>query len=157
MDPTGDIIQRPGPIDVSISNSFNLEDASELEAKYSKSLEILADWMSRGIAAAVYTQTSDVECEVNGLLSYDRKIQKLNATFLAKVHDKFWRTEAAQRTSDRGSGGYLPASCKKACDKQGGVGEATMVFVVLIFVYVCGNKSHLSNEKPLLFRLSRGL
>ena len=56
MDPTGDIIQRPGPIDVSISNSFNLEDASELEAKYSKSLEILADWMSRGIAAAcVYT------------------------------------------------------------------------------------------------------
>eukprot|EP00434_Breviolum_minutum_P003619 symbB.v1.2.003188.t1/scaffold158.1/size292703/1 len=62
-----------------------LKDASELEAKYSKSLEILADWMSCGIAAAVYTQTSDVECEVNGLLSYDRKIQKLNATFLAKV------------------------------------------------------------------------
>lgn len=107
----------------------NLKDASELETKYSTSLEILADWMSRGIAAAVYTQTSDVECEVNGLLSYDRKIQKLNATFLAKVHDKFWRTEAAQRTSERGSGGYLPASCKKACDKQGGCRRGNHVLV----------------------------
>ncbi|MCI8613995.1 MAG: glycoside hydrolase family 2 [Lachnospiraceae bacterium] len=32
---------------------------------------------SRGLCAAVYTQLSDVEEEVNGILSYDRKINKL--------------------------------------------------------------------------------
>ena len=31
-----------------------------------------------GLAAAVYTQLSDVEEEVNGLFTYDRKINKLN-------------------------------------------------------------------------------
>lgn len=36
------------------------------------SIQNLCHWMRRGIAAGVYTQTTDVECEVNGLLSYDR-------------------------------------------------------------------------------------
>ena len=30
-----------------------------------------------GLCAAVYTQVSDVEDETNGLLSYDRKVEKL--------------------------------------------------------------------------------
>lgn len=33
--------------------------------------------LSRGLAAAIYTQTSDVEAEVNGLMTYDRKVIKL--------------------------------------------------------------------------------
>jgi hypothetical protein len=32
-----------------------------------------------GLWAAIYTQVSDVEDETNGLLSYDRKVEKLNA------------------------------------------------------------------------------
>jgi beta-galactosidase/beta-glucuronidase len=32
-----------------------------------------------GLCAAIYTQVSDVEDETNGLLSYDRKVEKLNA------------------------------------------------------------------------------
>ena len=32
-----------------------------------------------GLCADVYTQVSDVEDEVNGLLTYDRKIKKLQA------------------------------------------------------------------------------
>ncbi len=32
---------------------------------------------ARGLAAAIYTQTSDVEIEVNGILTYDRKVTKL--------------------------------------------------------------------------------
>jgi len=31
----------------------------------------------KGLCAAIYTQVSDVEDEINGLLSYDRKVQKL--------------------------------------------------------------------------------
>ena len=32
------------------------------------------DLKSRGVAAGVYTQATDVEGEVNGLLTYDRKV-----------------------------------------------------------------------------------
>ena len=33
--------------------------------------------MKRGLCAAIYTQVSDVEDEINGLLTYDRKLEKL--------------------------------------------------------------------------------
>ena len=31
----------------------------------------------QGLCASVYTQVSDIEDEVNGIFTYDRKIQKL--------------------------------------------------------------------------------
>ena len=31
--------------------------------------------VSKGFSAAVYTQTTDVEIEVNGLMTYDRKVK----------------------------------------------------------------------------------
>ena len=31
----------------------------------------------KGLCASVYTQVSDVEDEINGLLTYDRKVEKL--------------------------------------------------------------------------------
>ena len=34
--------------------------------------------VQKGLCAAVYTQVSDVEDEINGLLSYDRKVEKLS-------------------------------------------------------------------------------
>ena len=34
--------------------------------------------IEQGLSAAVYTQLSDVEDEVNGLLTYDRKVVKVN-------------------------------------------------------------------------------
>jgi len=63
----------------------------------SKSLESLAADFKRlytrqilplkkkGLAAAIYTQLSDVEGEVNGLLSYDRAVTKLDADFCRSV------------------------------------------------------------------------
>ncbi len=32
----------------------------------------------KGLGAAIYTQTTDVEHEVNGLLTYDRKVEKMD-------------------------------------------------------------------------------
>jgi hypothetical protein len=32
----------------------------------------------KGLSAAVYTQTTDVEIEVNGLMTYDREVVKMN-------------------------------------------------------------------------------
>lgn len=33
--------------------------------------------VAQGLSAAVYTQTSDVEGEINGLMTYDREVIKL--------------------------------------------------------------------------------
>ena len=33
--------------------------------------------LERGLSAAIYTQTSDIEEEINGVMTYDRKVDKL--------------------------------------------------------------------------------
>jgi len=42
--------------------------------------------IDKGVSAAVYTQLTDVEEEVNGLLTYDREIIKLNSSKLKELH-----------------------------------------------------------------------
>ena len=42
--------------------------------------------IGKGLTSAVYTQTTDVEIEVNGLMTYDREILKFDAETLAKAH-----------------------------------------------------------------------
>ncbi len=41
--------------------------------------------VGRGLCAAVYTQVSDVEDEINGLLSYDRRVEKLTPETMLPV------------------------------------------------------------------------
>jgi hypothetical protein len=43
---------------------------------------------SRGLAAAVYTQTTDVEIEVNGLLTYDRGLIKMDAERITAANQR---------------------------------------------------------------------
>jgi len=58
----------------------------ELMGRYRQSITRLKKLMQGGVAGGVYTQTSDIEAEVNGLLTYDREVPKLPAEFLAKLH-----------------------------------------------------------------------
>ncbi|MEK7255316.1 MAG: PA14 domain-containing protein, partial [Bacteroidota bacterium] len=44
---------------------------------------------SAGLSAAVYTQTSDIETENNGLLTYDRKVTKMDASLLRLAHEGY--------------------------------------------------------------------
>ena len=39
----------------------------------------------RGVAAGIYTQTTDIEGEINGLITYDRKVQKIAPEELKKI------------------------------------------------------------------------
>jgi hypothetical protein len=39
-----------------------------------------------GLSAAVYTQTSDVEGEINGLLTYDRRVMKVDPPLMAELN-----------------------------------------------------------------------
>jgi beta-galactosidase len=54
--------------------------------RYKTSLIKLKELMAQGIAAGIYTQTTDVEGEINGLITYDRKVQKLTPEQLAAIH-----------------------------------------------------------------------
>ncbi len=46
--------------------------------------------IAQGLTAAIYTQTTDVEIEVNGYLTYDRKGEKMDAQTLRSVHLALW-------------------------------------------------------------------
>jgi hypothetical protein len=43
-----------------------------------------------GLSAAVYTQTTDVEIEVNGLMTYDRAVLKMPEAKIAAAHKQLW-------------------------------------------------------------------
>ena len=46
------------------------------------------NWIDKGLSAAVYTQVSDVEDEVNGLYTYDRKILKADPDMIRELNKK---------------------------------------------------------------------
>ncbi len=48
--------------------------------------EKLKTLIPRGFSAAVYTQTTDVEVEINGLMTYDRKVIKMDEGRIAKIN-----------------------------------------------------------------------
>ncbi|MCR5560887.1 MAG: beta-galactosidase [Bacteroidales bacterium] len=60
--------------------------SEEATAKYVEYAEMLHDIVRAGCAAAVYTQTTDVERELNGLLTYDREIEKLDKALVAAAN-----------------------------------------------------------------------
>ena len=64
----------------------NKKDAEEVMKTYEEFLEMLKVFVQTGCAAAVYTQTTDVEGEVNGLITYDRKVIKVDMPRIAKAN-----------------------------------------------------------------------
>jgi len=56
--------------------SYNNQD--ELVSAYSALIRELMPMVGKGLSAAVYTQTTDVEIEVNGLMTYDRAVIKMD-------------------------------------------------------------------------------
>jgi len=48
--------------------------------------------IAQGLAAAVYTQTTDVEIEINGYLTYDRKLEKMDMDTIRRAHADLLRS-----------------------------------------------------------------
>ncbi|MBQ7795533.1 MAG: glycoside hydrolase family 2 [Lachnospiraceae bacterium] len=46
--------------------------------------------LSRGLSSAIYTQTSDVEEEINGLMTYDRDVDKLGMEVVQELNRKLY-------------------------------------------------------------------
>ena len=62
------------------------KNSKEVTDEYIKYAEALKGFIKRGFTAAVYTQTTDVEGEVNGLMTYDRKVIKLEEGRLRQIN-----------------------------------------------------------------------
>jgi len=56
----------------------NMTDTLQLLSKYESYFDIIHRFVKEnGLSATIYTQTTDVETETNGLMTYDRKIVKM--------------------------------------------------------------------------------
>ena len=64
------------------------KSADEVLDTYEKYADMLIDLIDDGFAGAIYTQTTDVEIEVNGLMTYDRKVVKLDMERLSAINRK---------------------------------------------------------------------
>ncbi|MBE6286981.1 MAG: beta-galactosidase [Mediterranea massiliensis] len=62
--------------------------SKEVTDEYVKYANMLYDMIAKGFSAAVYTQTTDVEIEVNGLMTYDRKVVKLDEERLREINHR---------------------------------------------------------------------
>jgi PA14 domain/Glycosyl hydrolases family 2, sugar binding domain/Fn3 associated/Glycosyl hydrolases family 2/Glycosyl hydrolases family 2, TIM barrel domain len=68
----------------------NYANEEELITAYSILTRDLFVLKEKGLSAAVYTQTTDVEVEVNGLMTYDRKINKIDPDVLARINQGYF-------------------------------------------------------------------
>lgn len=62
----------------------------ELLAKYEDFIMRFPALIRKGLSAAIYTQTTDVEIETNGLMTYDRKVIKMSEDRLKLLHQKLY-------------------------------------------------------------------
>ena len=62
--------------------------SKEATDEYVKYAEMLYNMVVKGFSGAVYTQTTDVEIEVNGLMTYDRKVIKLDEKRMREINQR---------------------------------------------------------------------
>jgi beta-galactosidase/beta-glucuronidase len=72
--------------------SFKTQD--ELLKRYAEFIDRIPFLIKSGLSAAVYTQTTDVEVETNGIMTYDRKVMKMPVERLKELHNKLYDTKS---------------------------------------------------------------
>ena len=74
-----------------------------VEAKYYLLMDKLADLAGQGLCGSVYTQTTDVEHEINGLVTYDRKVVKYDAAKVRAAHEAVLKAAESAATRKAGN------------------------------------------------------
>ena len=64
----------------------SFKNKEDLFKRYAEFITVMPNLIEKGLSAAIYTQTTDVEVETNGLMTYDRKIIKMSADDLNRIH-----------------------------------------------------------------------
>ena len=67
---------------------IQFKSSKEVTDEYEKYAKQLLTLIKRGFSAAVYTQTTDVEVEVNGVMTYDRKVMKMDETRIRRINSE---------------------------------------------------------------------
>ncbi len=75
------------------------KDLAEWKERYTRSITILSELRKGGVSAGVYTQTTDVESEINGLRTYDR-INKVDPAWLKTLSDMLMNTPDVEASTD---------------------------------------------------------
>ncbi len=70
----------------------SFDSADKLTDAYVDLLTMMRPLIGQGLSAAVYTQTTDVEVEVNGLMTYDRERVKMNEARMVEAAKKLFET-----------------------------------------------------------------
>ena len=71
-----------------LNNAYEMALSREnLTERYELMLNEVAELMEyRDLSGALYTQTTDLEHEINGLLTYDRRVEKMNIDAVRKIN-----------------------------------------------------------------------
>ena len=67
---------------------IQFKSSKEVTDEYEKYAKQLLTLIKRGFSAAVYTQTTDVEVEVNGVMTYDRKVMKMDEARIRRINSE---------------------------------------------------------------------
>jgi hypothetical protein len=74
----------------------NFDGSAMLINDYAHLIFDLETLIAQGLSAAIYTQTTDVEGEVNGLISYDRKVIKIPPALLHTLHTRLYKVSSVK-------------------------------------------------------------
>ena len=74
----------------------NIEGGVDLMSSYSRVVYDLETLISQGLSGAIYTQTTDVEGEVNGLITYDREIVKIPVDYMHLLHNRLYHIDGVE-------------------------------------------------------------
>ncbi len=68
------------------------KNADELYERYKGFMDDMVGLIKNGLSAAVYTQTTDVEIETNGLMTYDREVIKVPVEKIESANGKLYNS-----------------------------------------------------------------
>ncbi|TWV99935.1 glycoside hydrolase family 2 protein [Chitinophaga pinensis] len=74
--------------------SFKTSD--DMFKRYNEFTQRIAQLIPLGLSAAVYTQTTDVEGEINGFMTYDRKVDKFPVDKMKEANTKLYNPALAK-------------------------------------------------------------
>ena len=78
------LIVETDPLNIP-SKTSGMQDATD---RYEEYINILKGLIAKGYTAAVYTQITDLEMELNGMMTYDRKLMKLDVERVRKLNQE---------------------------------------------------------------------